>query len=296
MIWYGVDGTARRKNMKSKALQWLAMILILEIGILHYLTAQLDYLKINYLGYLDMLLVLGALIAIFGIYYRQVWGYIIGSFVALFSISAFVWSSTLGLPGLAIEPWIYPYGLVESAAGGLFLVITLAQALRRFASGEAGSRTPVWFRILVPALALLIVISVSYSTYQWDRFARAFGYHQHVGSLASVCRTPITTFAELEQKYGMKVSQVTISMLDSVVDVRLLIVDPDKAQRLLQDQGALLVDQEVLVLAPHQHTHWKLKKNLPHIMFFSTQNNTIHSGSEVSLVFGRVRVEPVIVK
>ena len=38
-------------------------------------------------------------------------------------------------------------------------------------------------------------------------------------------------------------------MLDSVVDVRLLIVDPEKAQSLLQHQGALLVNQEVLKLS-----------------------------------------------
>jgi len=282
--------------MKSKSLQWLAMILIFEIGFLHYLTAQLDYLKVNYLGYLDMLLFLGALIAVFGIYHRQNWGWIIGSFVAVFSISIFVWSRTLGLPGQAIEPWIYPYGLVETIAGGLFLVLALVQSLTGFASSNADLLTPVWFRVLLPVATFLFVISVSYSTYQWDSYARVIGYHQHVGSLASVCRTPITSFSELEQKYGIKVSQITISMLDSVVDVRLLIVDPDKAQALLVNQGALLVNQEVLVLAPHQHTHWKLKKDLPHIMFFPTQNNTVHSGSEVSLVFGRVRVEPVIVR
>jgi hypothetical protein len=85
-------------------------------------------------------------------------------------------------------------------------------------------------------------------------------------------------------------------MMENVVDVRLLVVDPDKAQAFLENQGALLVNQEVLILAPHQHTHWKLKKNLPHIMFFPTQNNTIRSGSEVSLVFGRVRVEPIVIK
>ena len=282
--------------MKSRTLQWLGMLLIFQMGFFHYLTAQNDYLKSPYLGYLDMLLFLAALIAVFGIYHRQVWGWMVGFVFAISSISIFVWSRTLGLPGQIVEPWLFPYGVVGSALGGFFLILVLIQTRNRFRSSGSELITPVWFRTLLPALALLFVGSVSYSTFQWDVYARVIGYHQHVGSLASVCRTPITSFAELEQKYGMKVSQVTISMLDSVVDVRLLIVDPEKAQVLLQDQGALLVNQEVLVLAPHQHAHWKLKKDLPHIMFFPTQNNTIHSGSEVSLVFGRVRVEPVIVK
>ena len=282
--------------MKSRMFQWLGMFLIFQTGLFYYLPAQSDYLKSAYLGYLDMLLFLGALIAVFGIYHRQVWGWIVGVIVAISSISIFVWSRTLGLPGQIVEPWLYPYGVVGSALGGFFIILVLTQAWKRFASSDSEPRTPVWFRYLLPSLVFLGVIAVSYSTYQWDVNARVIGYHQHVGSLRSVCNTPITTFDELEKKYGLRVSQVTISMLDSVVDVRLMVVDPDKAQALLQDQGALLVNQEVLILAPHQHAHWKLKKNLPHIMFFPTQNNTIHSGSEVSLGFGRVRVEPVIVQ
>ena len=282
--------------MKSRSLQWLGMLLIFEMGLLHFITAQADYLKVHYLGYLDMLIFLGVLIAVFGMYYRQAWGWIIGFLVALSSITVFVWSRTLGLPRQAVEPWLYPYGLVEVTAGGLFIILTFIQPWKRFVSSGDQTVISAWFRYLLPALTSLVVILVSFSTYQWDIYARVVGYHQHVGSLATVCRTPMTSFAELEQKYGLKVSQITISMMDSVVDVRLMVVDPDKAQALLQNQGALLVNQEVLVLAPHQHAHWKLKKNLPHIMFFPTQNNTIRSGSEVSLVFGRVRVEPVIVK
>lgn len=282
--------------MKLRTLQWMAIFLIFEMGFLHFLAAQNDYSKAPYLGYLAMLFFLGALIAAFGIYHRQVWGWVIGFVTAISSISVFVWGRTLSLPGRAVEPWLYPYGLVEATLGGLFIILALIQPWKRFASSGEQSIIPTWIRYLLPSLVFLGVIGISLSTYQWDVYARAIGYHQHVGSLRTVCRTPITTFDELEEKYGIRVSQVTISMLDSVVDVRLLIVDPEKAQALLVNQGALLVNQEVLVLAPHQHTHWKMKKNLPHIMFFPTQNNTIHSGSEVSLVFGRVRVEPVIVK
>lgn len=282
--------------MKSRTLQWLGMLLIVQIGTLHFLTAQNDYLKIAYLGYLDMSFFLGALIAAFGIYHRQVWGWMVGLFVALASISIFVWGRTLGLPGRAIEPWLYPFGLVGAAVAGLFILLVLAQPWKRIAPGGVQGDVPVWFRTLLPALAVLFVISVSFTTYQWDVFARVVGYHQHVGSLRAVCNTPLTTFDELEKRYGLKLIQMNISMMESIVDVRLMIVDPGKAQSLLQDQSALLVNQEVLVLAPHQHTHWLLKKDTAHIMFFPTLNNTIHSGSEVSLVFGGVRVEPVTIR
>jgi hypothetical protein len=282
--------------MKSRTLQWLGIFLIFEMGFLHFLGAQNQYLKSPYLGYLAMLFFLGALIAAFGIYHRQVWGWAVGFFVAISSIFVFVWSRTLGLPGQIVEPWIYPYGLVEAASGGLFIVLSLIQPWKRFASDADPSIIPLWFRAFLPALVFLGVIAASFSTYQWDGYARVIGYHQHVGSLRAVCSTPITTFKELEERYGIRFIQMNISMMDSIVDVRLMIVDPDKAQPFLQNQGALLVNQEVLVLAPHQHTHWLLKKDNAHIMFFPTLHNTIHSGSQVSLVFGRVRVEPVTIR
>ena len=91
-------------------------------------------------------------------------------------------------------------------------------------------------------------------------------------------------------------SLVVVTAMDSIVDVRLKVVDPQKAEALLKNQAALLVNQEELILAPHIHSHWKLKQDKPHVMFFPTQNNTIHTGSEVNLVIGRVRVEPVTVR
>jgi hypothetical protein len=86
-------------------------------------------------------------------------------------------------------------------------------------------------------------------------------------------------------------------MVGSIVDVRLKIVDPDKAHALLQNQAALLVGQQSLILAPHMHSHnsTRLKAGKMFILFFPTQG-VISPGSQVSLVFGPVRVEPVTVK
>ncbi len=127
------------------------------------------------------------------------------------------------------------------------------------------------------------------------RVTQAFGYH--VGSLDQVIDTPVTSFSELEEQYGVQVSLVATSMMNSIVDVRLKIIDPEKAHMLLQNQAALLVNQQSLVLAPHMHSHNgnRLKAGKVFIIFFPTQQ-VIHAGSEVSLVFGRERVEPVIVR
>jgi hypothetical protein len=86
-------------------------------------------------------------------------------------------------------------------------------------------------------------------------------------------------------------------MMGSIVDVRIKVIDTEKAHALLQNQAALLVNQQVLILAPHMHSHTggRLKAGKIFTIFFPTEK-IITAGSQVSLVFGPVRVEPVTVK
>jgi hypothetical protein len=100
--------------------------------------------------------------------------------------------------------------------------------------------------------------------YRWDVLVKT-NYGHHVASLDKVCSTPVTSFAQLEEIYGVQVSLVATSMMDSIVDVRLKVVDPNKAHSLLQNQAALLVGQQSLILAPHMHSHTgtRLKAAVP---------------------------------
>jgi hypothetical protein len=122
-------------------------------------------------------------------------------------------------------------------------------------------------------------------------------FGMHVVSLDQVNDTPVTSFSELEDQYGVQVSLVATSMMNSIVDVRLKIIDPEKAQSLLKNQAAFLVDDQSLVLSAHMHSHniTRLKEGKIFTIFFPTQE-VIHTGSEVSLVFGPARVEPVVVR
>ncbi len=108
---------------------------------------------------------------------------------------------------------------------------------------------------------------------------------------------PVTSLSELQEQYGVQVSLVAISMMNSIVDVRLTIIDPEKAQSLLKNQAALLVNDQALILAPHMHSHTgsRLKTGKVFMIFFPTQQ-IVHTGSEVSLVFGNERVELVAVR
>ena len=131
---------------------------------------------------------------------------------------------------------------------------------------------------------------------QWDASLKQ-NYGLHVGSLTQVLATPPETSAELKEKYGIEVSLVASSMMNSIVDVRIKIDDPDKAHALLLNQAALLVGDKALILAPHMHSHTttRLKMGKNFIVFFPTQQ-IIASGSQVSLVFGQVRTQAAVVR
>ena len=281
--------------MKTKLLQWFAILLIVQIGLLHIVTAQKEYDEAAYMGYLFAANFFGALIAAFGIYHKQLWGWILGFVISSGSIACYIWSRTLGMPSMNVEEWFTPYGIVSLSLEGAFILLILFRPWKNFAeeiSFSFNSRV----RYILPVVGLFWVTAVSGMTYQWDYSAtRSFGHH--IGSLAQVCNTPVTSFAELQEKYGVQISLVANSMMGSIVDVRLKIIDPDKAHALFQNQAALLLNQEALVLAPHMHSHGgtRLKVGKEFIIFFPSQQ-IIHPGSSVSLVFGSVRVEPVVVR
>jgi hypothetical protein len=278
--------------MNYRIFKWLGLVLILEAGLLHYIASQAASLRAAYLGYLLVAVFLGSLVAAVGIYGQKVWGWLLGCSLGVASLIGYVWNSTAGLPLLAPVPWLYPYAIVASAAEIFFILLALLRPWR-FADRPltASSR----FSLFLPSI-LIVVGLAAIPAYRWDRYAYEVSYHHHVGSLDAVCSTPLTSEAELEERYGVKVSLVALSMMDGVVDVRVKVLDPKKAESLLRDQAALLVNQQFLVLAPHVHQHYRLKKDKVHNLFFPTADKKIQTGSQVSLVFGPVRVEPVTVK
>jgi len=283
--------------MIKKLARWFAIYLILQVGTLQFLMAQTQYEKARYLGYAVMTSFVLTLLSAFLIYHRKSIGWWLGLFVATVSIIGYVVTRTVALPGLAIEPWLYPYGVVGAATETLFVILFfVVRPWRSLILVDNEIVPPNRFGQLLPILGVFLLSIVSYNSYRWDKFAYQLGYHVHVGSYDAVCNTPFTSFEELEEKYGMQVSLAAVSMMDGVVDVRLKIVDPAKAEKLIVNQAALLVDTKFLVIGPHVHQHFRLKKDKIHFLFFPTLKGQVHAGSEVSLVIGSVRVEPMIVQ
>lgn len=281
--------------MKSNLLRWLAIALILQVGLIHIMTAQAEYEEAAYMGYLFAANFFGALIAAFAIYRKQFWGWALGLLIAAGSIAGYAWSRTQGMPGMNVEEWFSPYGIVSLSAEGLLLLLALARPWKASADQPARAIHPLLASIL-PVACLVAVVALSSYTYQWDAAATQ-AYGSHVGTLTQIRNTPALTAGQFVEQYGMQVSLVANSMMGSIVDVRLRIIDPDKAHLLLQNQAALLVNDRELIVAPHMHSHAtnRLKAGTQFIVFFPA-GQTVRPGSSVSLVFGSVSVEPVVVQ
>jgi hypothetical protein len=282
-------------NMKSKLLQWAAMVLIVQVGLFHILNAQAEYEEAAYMGYLFAANFFGSLIAALAIYRKQVWGWVLGLVIAIGSIAGYLWSRTLGMPEMNVEEWFAPYGIISLAVEGLFIVLFLFRSWR-IPTSEVLSTPNSKFGPVLPLAGILLVLTVTFLTYRWD-YDVVQAYGLHVGSPAQVSDTTVTSFADLEKNYGVQVSLIATTMMESVVDVRLKIIDPVKANSFLQNQAALLVNQQELILAPHMHSHagTRLKAGKVFFIFFSTQQ-VIHPGSEVNLVIGPIRIAPVTVQ
>jgi hypothetical protein len=280
--------------MKPSLLRWLGIFLILETGLLHLMTAQGEYEEAAYMGYLFAANFFGALVAAFGIHHKQFWGWTLGFVIAAGSVAGYAWSRTLGMPGMEVEEWFTPYGVLSMSIEGAFMLLFVFRPWKMIAGNP--QLIPPAFTYSLMIAGIFWLAGISTVAYQWDA-AVIQAYGMHVVSLEQALETPEISLANLEEDYGVQVSLVANSMMGSIVDVRLKIIDPDKAHVLLQNQAALLLNRETLILAPHMHSHsaGRLKTGKMFVIFFPA-DEIIHPGSTVSLVFGPVRLEPVVVR
>lgn len=110
---------------KSKIFLWLGMIALIATGLVHGLDAPDCFEEAAYKGWLFYANALGCLVAAFGIFRNQKWGWSLGAVIAACSIAAYVASRTVGLPGIPAEPdeWLEPLGVVAVLSEVLFLVV-----------------------------------------------------------------------------------------------------------------------------------------------------------------------------
>lgn len=117
----------------SKGLTGAAIFLILAVGIIHLIDAPSSFDDATYKGILFVANGLGAMVAAVGIFQGQrTWGWGLGTLIAAGSFIAYVYSRTMGLPGLDPDEWLEPLGVVSLVVEAAFVglaVYTMPRAV-----------------------------------------------------------------------------------------------------------------------------------------------------------------------
>ena len=111
----------------SKSFAGLGILFILAVGLIHVMDAQDSFFDAAYKGWFFYANGAGALVAAFGIYHRQCWGWNLGLLIAVGSLIGYIASRTVGLPLIPAEPdaWFEPLGVAAVTSGILFVVVTI---------------------------------------------------------------------------------------------------------------------------------------------------------------------------
>jgi hypothetical protein len=107
-------------------LAWAGASLIAAVGLIHLLEAPEELEEATYLGLLFLANFGGAVAAAIGIYRGHTWGWGLGVLLAGGAFVGYVISRTLGLPGMPVEAWLEPLGVLSLLVEGLFIGLGLA--------------------------------------------------------------------------------------------------------------------------------------------------------------------------
>lgn len=120
-------------------------------------------------------------------------------------------------------------------------------------------------------------------------------------SIAATWQRPIVSEAALEQGTGIRLTQVAVSGAGGLLDVRFLVLDPQKAVALhRKDAPPALIDETTQVvvsslLMDHSHTS-PFRQGATYYLVFNNPGNLVKRGGNVTVLLGGTGVEHVVVK
>ena len=121
---------AIRGTTVSDKLVGAGISVIVIVGLIHLIDAPGDLEEAPYQGLLFLANFFGALMAATGIYRGHRWGWSLGAVVAGGAFVGYVISRTIGLPGMSVEKWLEPLGLLSLLVEGLFIGLCLTIFVR----------------------------------------------------------------------------------------------------------------------------------------------------------------------
>src|SRR5262249_7890368 len=107
------------------------IVLILVTGLIHLVEGPGQFSEVAYVGFLFFLNAVGAVLAAVGIYRgARLWGWGLGLFVASGALLMYTLSRTVGLPGLEVQDWLEPIGVLSLLVEGLYVVLGIVYLTR----------------------------------------------------------------------------------------------------------------------------------------------------------------------
>jgi hypothetical protein len=103
---------------------------------------------------------------------------------------------------------------------------------------------------------------------------------------------------ELEQKYGLRTDLVAVTAAGGFVDVRIRMVNGEKAKALLSEKSnfpALSVGKHVILQAPEDDKSQEIRFDNGGTMFimYANSGGAVQPGTPVTILFGDVAVAPI---
>ncbi len=124
IIWLAL--LQRRKEdseVDKRILQWMSVVAIVIVGVIHLSMVPQEYDETPLMGILFGINFIAALVATAGIYRQEVWGWLLGLGIAAGSLLGYVLSRTVGLPGMEIEAWLQPLGVLSLVVEASFIAL-----------------------------------------------------------------------------------------------------------------------------------------------------------------------------
>jgi hypothetical protein len=141
--------------------------------------------------------------------------------------------------------------------------------------------------ILVALLVVAIYVNNAYKSLQRDALPQG---------------TVLISQTVLEEKYGLRVNLVAVTAGGGLVDLRLKIIDGEKAKSLLQDSNnfpSLWIADGNINLAVSEETksqEIKFENDGNLFVMFPNSHSVVKPGTPVSVRFGSTQVEPIPAK
>ncbi len=131
--------TSAKQIVSPDKLVLAGILSIAAIGLIHLLEVPDELEEATYLGLLFLANSGAAVVAAIGIYRNYKWGWTLGALVAGGAFVGYVLSRTIGLPGMPVEQWLEPLGVLSLLVEALFAGLCLVAYVRSYEGGKDSS-------------------------------------------------------------------------------------------------------------------------------------------------------------